>query len=100
MVDKTVFESIASSREPLPQDTRKEVPRRARFRCEKESCGYKGKPHIHHIDSDNSHNNLSNLVALCPNCHQSAHDGKLTESQLHNWVRRDFKKLRSRRSAT
>jgi len=95
---KAVFETVASGREPLPQDSRDEVLRRARNRCENERCNYKGKPHIHHIDGNNSHNNLSNLIGLCLNCHQSAHDGVLTESQLHNWVRRDFQRLKSRRS--
>ncbi len=95
---KAVFEKVASGREPLPQGAREEVFRRAESRCENERCRYKGKPHIHHIDGNNSRNNLSNLVALCPNCHQSAHDGVLTESQLHNWVRRDYQRLKSKRS--
>lgn len=27
------------------------------------------RPQIHHIDEDASHNELSNLLPLCPNCH-------------------------------
>jgi hypothetical protein len=96
--DKIIFEKVASGREPLPVPQREEVLKRARNRCENERCNYKGQPHIHHIDGNNSHNNLSNLVALCPNCHQQAHDGILTESQLHNWVKRDFQRLKARRS--
>ena len=95
---KAVFEPVASGREPLPPNKREEVLKRARFRCENGRCNYKGQPHIHHIDGNNSHNNLSNLVALCPNCHRQAHDGVLTESQLYNWVRRDFQRLKSKRS--
>ena len=99
VVEKAVFEDVASAREPLSQNKRKEVLKRARDHCENERCRYKGKPHIHHIDGNNSHNRLSNLIALCPSCHQEAHDGVLTESQLRNWVRRDLKRLRARRAA-
>ncbi len=31
-------------------------------------CGG-GRPHVHHIDEDASHNDLLNLLPLCPNCH-------------------------------
>lgn len=27
------------------------------------------RPHVHHIDEDASHNELQNLLPLCPNCH-------------------------------
>ncbi len=98
VAQKAVFEEVASGREPLPQDKRNEVLKRASNRCENERCNQKVNPHIHHIDGNNSHNNLSNLIALCPNCHQKAHNGIFTESQLHNWVRRDFQRLKSRRA--
>jgi len=96
---KAVFEDVASEREPLPQDKRNEVLKRARHQCENERCSYKGKPHIHHIDMNNSNNYLSNLIALCPNCHQKAHKGDFTATQLGNWVRRDLQRLRSKRTA-
>jgi len=96
--EKAVFKDVASARAPLPADTRKEVLNRARYRCENESCVYKRKPHIHHIDMNNSHNRPSNLSALCPNCHQKAHNGVFTETQIYNWVRRDLRRLQSRRS--
>ena len=95
---KAVFEEEASAREPLPQDKREEVLRRAHYRCENERCSYRGKPHIHHIDMNNSNNHLSNLIALCPNCHQRAHKGSFTATQLGNWVRRDLQRRRSRRT--
>ena len=31
-------------------------------------CGSE-RPHLHHIDEDNSNNVTSNLLPLCPNCH-------------------------------
>ena len=97
-VQKAVFDEVASAREPLPQDKREEVLRRAHYRCENERCSYRGKPHIHHIDMNNSNNHLSNLIALCPNCHQKAHKGSFTATQLGNWVRRDLQRRRSRRT--
>ena len=98
-VAKVVFEEVASAREPLPTRTREEVLKRARSKCENEQCNYNGKPHIHHIDAHNSHNNLGNLIALCPSCHQKAHDGIFKETQLINWVRRDYKRLQSNRGS-
>jgi hypothetical protein len=98
VVEKVVFEKVASEREPLPAEMRSEILQRALNRCENEGCKESVKPHIHHIDMNNSHNNLSNLIALCPNCHQKAHDGKYTETQLRNWVRRDYQRLKDRRA--
>jgi len=98
VAEKAIRGDVASAREPVPQDKRNEVLKQARYRCENERCNQKVRPHIHHIDMNNSNNHLSNLIALCPNCHQRAHDGKFTESQLLNWVRRDFKRLKSRRA--
>lgn len=97
-VQKVVFDKVASAREPLSQYERAAVLRRSQSRCENESCKYQGKPHIHHIDMNNSNNNLANLIALCPSCHQQAHDGKFTQSQLFNWARRDYKSLQARRT--
>ena len=97
-VKKAVFEEVASEREPLPKDMRAEIMKRAHSQCENEQCNFKGRPHIHHIDVKNSNNRLSNLIALCPNCHQKAHDGVFTESQLINWVRRDYRRLRAGRA--
>ena len=97
-VKKAVFEEIASGREPLPRDIRDEVLRRARSSCENEQCNFNGRPHIHHIDANNSNNRLGNLIALCPNCHQRAHDGVFTESQLINWLRRDYRRLQNNRA--
>jgi len=100
IAEKAVFEDVATAREPLPQGMRREVLERANYRCENERCNYKGRPHIHHIDGNNSNNRISTLIALCPNCHQKAHDGIFSESQLINWVRRDFARLRAKRTFT
>lgn len=94
-LEQVVFEKVASGREPLSPETRAEVMKRAQSKCENQQCtSPSARPHIHHIDGNNQHNSLSNLIALCPNDHQAAHDDKLTESQLINWVRRDYQRLK------
>ena len=90
---KVVLEDVASEREPFTPFERDSVLKRAHYRCENESCNFQGKPHIHHIDMNNSNNNLRNLIALCPNCHQKAHDKTFSQSQLFNWARGDYKRL-------
>lgn len=97
-VHSVVFEQVASEREPLSQYERDAILKRAHFRCENESCHSQGKPQIHHIDMNNQHNDFSNLIALCTNCHNKAHAGTFTESQLFNWARRDYKKLSNKPS--
>jgi len=40
------------------------------------SCGYDKVPEVlevHHEDRDRTNNSLSNLIVLCPTCHQEAH---------------------------
>lgn len=98
--EKAIYEPKASPREPLPRGKREEVLERALNRCENDSCNQRVKPVIHHIDGNNSHNQLSNLIALCPNCHQEAHDGVFTERQLRNWVKRDYQRLKARRATS
>jgi len=85
-----VYGTKASGREPIPSDKRRRILQRARYRCENPSCRPNVRPHIHHIDFDNSNNNLRNLIALCPNCHQQAHDGDFGFSQLRNWAKRSW----------
>lgn len=36
-------------------------------------CGATGKLHVHHLNGDPTDNTLSNLMTLCPSCHQKAH---------------------------
>ena len=81
-----MYETEASGREPLPSDLREHILKRAHYKCENPDCRAHIKPHIHHIDGDNSNNRLRNLIALCPNCHTSAHHGVYSPSQLRNWV--------------
>jgi hypothetical protein len=56
----------------VPKATREALLREFHHRCA--ICGG-DRPHIHHIDEDPSHNDLANLLPLCPNCHlRDQHD--------------------------
>jgi hypothetical protein len=97
--ESIAYESKVSGREPLPPDLREHILKRAGDKCENPDCKEHVKPVIHHIDGDNSHNNPRNLIALCPNCHNRAHDGVYKNSQLRNWVQSSwgtFKRGRQR----
>jgi phosphate/sulfate permease len=89
---KIVYEDIASDREPIPNDIRTQVYKRSNHRCENPDCRHTFI-HIHHVDMNNSNNKLINLIALCPNCHQQAHDGKFTTTQLRNWLMTDYHRM-------
>jgi len=85
-----VYGTKASEREPISPENRSMILHRARYRCENPDCRQDVRPHIHHIDFDNSNNRLSNLIALCPNHHQQAHDSIFSFSQLRNWAKRTW----------
>jgi len=85
-----MYETEASEREPLPSHLREHILERAHYECENPDCREHIKPHIHHIDYDNSNNRPGNLAALCPNCHTKAHHGVYSPSQLRNWVQRTW----------
>ena len=82
---KIVFTDEAPGREPIPPALYSRVMNQANNRCQNPDCRYQGKPQIHHIDQNNRNNSFWNLIALCPNCHNDAHRGKYTFSQLRNW---------------
>ncbi len=88
------LEQIKGEREPIPHSIRSEVYLRSQNACENPDCLSNNAIHIHHIDMNNRNNRLNNLIALCPNCHQEAHKGKFTSSQLRNWVKADFYRLK------
>lgn len=41
-------------------------------------CGAEEDLHVHHIDGERGHNDASNLITLCPSCHQRVHSQNLT----------------------
>jgi hypothetical protein len=95
--ESMVYGTEASGREPLSSDLREHILKRAHYKCENPDCKAHIKPHIHHIDGDNSNNNPRNLIALCPNCHTKAHHGVYSNSQLRNWVQRSWATFKSGR---
>ncbi len=54
------------TRETMPKKTKEALLDEYDHRCA--VCGG-DRPHVHHIDEDASHNELMNLLPLCPNCH-------------------------------
>lgn len=53
-------------RETIPKKIKEALLDEYDHRCA--VCGG-DRPHVHHIDEDASHNELLNLLPLCPNCH-------------------------------
>jgi hypothetical protein len=93
---KIVYKEIVPGREPVPHGLYIKTLNRANNRCQNPECGYHGKPHVHHINQNNRDNSLANLIALCPNCHNDAHDGKYQFSQLRNWLKMNQLELQPR----
>lgn len=60
-------------RPPIKQSVRKELLFRSKGKCER--CGKNlisaGIPyHVHHKDGNRKNNRMSNLMLVCPNCHE------------------------------
>lgn len=62
--------------------------RRANFWCEYKRdvmfTQYAPSPHAHHINGDDEDNRLSNLMLVCPNCHNIIHKRQKTKKQLES----------------
>ena len=54
------------TREAIPKKLKDALLDEYDHRCA--VCGG-DRPHVHHIDEDATHNELHNLLPLCPNCH-------------------------------
>jgi len=81
-------------RKPLSSKVKNEIIQRSHNACENPDCQIKYPIHIHHIDMNRENNNKKNLIALCPTCHKDAHNGILINSQLRNWARADYNRLK------
>ena len=53
-------------REEIPKKVRDNLLDEYNHKCA--VCGSE-KPHVHHIDENNSNGSVENLLPLCPNCH-------------------------------
>jgi len=66
-----------SIREPVSAETRREILLRAGGKCQSPRCSIREggyiKLEVHHKDGINSHNKISNLMALCGTHHREIH---------------------------
>ena len=84
------FEDGTSSNKKAPRKlfdskTRRNVKDRAGDKCQ--VCGRNGKD-IHHINKDRTNNRLSNLIFLCPTCHDEADRGHPPQQRLRELAKR------------
>lgn len=72
-----------ASRPPIPAELKRQVLLEAGHRCAIPSCK-QPVTDIHHIIpwKDCSEHNFDNLIAICPNCHRLAHEGKIDKKSL------------------
>ena len=40
-----------------------------------ENCGERSEVEVHHRDKNHCNNDLDNLIVLCPECHNTVHNG-------------------------
>jgi 5-methylcytosine-specific restriction endonuclease McrA len=67
------------------KNVERQVAFRSQGRCENEKCRLSlvGRTsHLHHKNGNSKDNRLDNLLLLCPNCHDKAHNGKLTRAEI------------------
>lgn len=62
---------------------RKAIIERDNYICR--ICGNDENLHVHHIDSNRTNNNTSNLVTLCSDCHRAVH-----EERYKPWEHEDY----------
>jgi hypothetical protein len=80
---KTGERPHAGKRPLVPQSIRAKVLVRSRGKCE--MCGDNLEnvtPNIHHKDGNPKNNEMTNLIALCPNCHSNTATYKRPKSSL------------------
>jgi len=81
-------------RKAVPRTVDREIAARANGRCEYCGRAFSGtlldqrkvRSHLHHIDGNRGNNKKSNLILLCPNCHDMAHGGEISKSELRNSI--------------
>ena len=67
----------------LSKRTASKILKRAKIKCS--MCGWdETSLDVHHIveRKNGGSNEMSNLIAICPNCHRKAHEKKYTKEQL------------------
>ena len=76
-----------TERKNLPVNLRIAVLTEAGYRCAVPACRTILALDLHHIweVSEGGNDNLSNLIALCPNCHGLYHRGTIRQESIHAW---------------
>ena len=75
------------NRSDIPADIRRQALVEAGHRCAIQTCRSSADVDIHHIVpwSQTKSHELSNLIALCPNCHRRADRGEIDRKSLHKY---------------
>lgn len=78
-----------SNRPKIPADTKRKVLNEAGHQC---AVDGKRPVHIAHIEPFNKsrEHNAENLIALCPNCHAYADEGKLSKKTLISYKKTPY----------
>lgn len=79
--------SEGKQRKAIPLKTKHDVLMEAGYMCANPTCRNILTLEIHHIVwvKDGGGNDLSNLLALCPNCHALHTQGHIPESAIRHW---------------
>lgn len=81
--DKRLLEG--KYRTPIPSGVKRKVKDRAGDKCQ--VCGRWGRD-IHHINGNPGDHKLSNLIFLCPTCHDEANRGRPSRNRLRDLAKR------------
>lgn len=78
---------MPSKRRTINIETKVQVLHEAGYKCSNPTCRTIITLDIHHLEyvSKGGDNNPSNLLALCPNCHQLHHKGHIPEQSIRAW---------------
>ncbi len=79
--------STLAPRKAIPEDTKRQVLIEAGYRCGVPTCRTILAIDLHHLTevSEGGGNELTNLIALCPNCHALHHRGTIHKEALYAW---------------
>lgn len=79
----TIWRILVSKRPPIPAEIKRRVLVEAGHRCAIPACRFI-EVDVHHIVfwEECKKHEYDNLIALCPNCHRMAHNGKIDRKSL------------------
>ncbi len=78
---------MSTKRQTISIEIKLQVLHEAGYKCSNPTCRTIITLDIHHLDyvSKGGSNTPSNLLALCPNCHQLHHKGHIPEQSIRAW---------------